>query len=143
MHERDLEPEQSLTGTFVDQVGPRVRELGKGRVEIGNLIGDVVHPGAAFGEEPADRGVLPERLEQLDAAVADAERGGAYTLILDGCTVLDLSAEQPSVGRKRRVQVLHRNTEMMNPSRLHEAMVLTHAGRERPTHGDAALRQGH
>jgi len=69
----------------------------------------VVHPGTSLREETADGRVLAEWLEQLDAALADADRRRADALIFHRRAVLDLRAEQPLVGREGRVEVLDRD----------------------------------
>ena len=47
---------------------PSRGELGERRADVVHLVGDVVHAGAALREELADRRVLAERGQQLDAA---------------------------------------------------------------------------
>ena len=107
--ERDLETEQARTRAFVDQVCACARELGKRRLEIGDLVGHVMHPRPSLRQEAADRGVLPERLEQLDAALADTDGGRPDSLISYRRAVLNLRAEQPLVGHEGRIEVLDRN----------------------------------
>ena len=119
VHERDLEPEEPLARFAVDQVRARIGELGERRPQIGHLVGDVMHPRAALGKKPPDRCVAAQRLEQFDTPVADAKRRRPHTLVVDRCAVLDLRTEEPCVGRKRLVEVLHRHAKMMNPPRLH------------------------
>ena len=119
MDERDLEPEQAGTRPFVDQIRARARELHQRRVEIAHLVGDVVHSGSPLRKKAADRRVFAKRLEQLDSTVADADRRSFDTLIFDRRTVLDPSAEQTLVGRERGVEVLDRDPQVMDPSRLH------------------------
>src|SRR6266536_828177 len=117
--ERDLEPEQTGPRALVDEICARTRELRQRRFEIVDLVGDMVHPGPSLREEAADRRVLAERLEQLDATLADANRRGAHTLIFECRAVLDPRTEQPLVGLERRVEVLDRDPEMVNAPRLH------------------------
>jgi hypothetical protein len=117
--ERDLQPEEALTRSLVDQIRSRIRELGKRRPEVADLVGDVVHAGPSLGEKPADRRVLLERFEQLDAPGADPQGGGANALIVDDCLMLDLRAEKPLVRAQRLVEVRDCDAEMMDPSRLH------------------------
>jgi len=119
MDERNLEPEQASTRAFVDQIRTRARELHERPVEIAHLVGDMVHPGPPLREEAADRRVFAERLEQLHSTVADADRRGFDTLIWHRRSVLDPSAEQPLVCRERGVEVLDRDPQVMDPSRLH------------------------
>ncbi len=117
--ERDLEPEETSPGVFVDQICARAGELGQRRVEVVDLVGDVVHPRPSLREEAADRRVLSERLEQLDPALADADRRGVDTLRFNRRAMLDARAEQPLVGGESRVEVFDRNPEMVDPPRLH------------------------
>jgi hypothetical protein len=119
VNERDLEPEQTGPGTFVDQICAGACKLGQRCIEIVHLVGDVVHSRAALREEAADRSVVSEGLEQLDATVADSNRGCAHTLILDRRAMLDLRAEQTLVSRESGVEILDRNSQMMDPPRLH------------------------
>jgi hypothetical protein len=107
--ERDLEAEQTGARVFVDQVRTRACKLGQRGIEIAHLVGNVVHARPSLREEAADRRVLAERLEQLDATLADADRRRADALILHRRAVLDLCAEQPLVGRESRVEVLDRD----------------------------------
>lgn len=119
MDERHLEPEETGARALVDQVGPGARKLSQRLVEVAHLVGHVVHPWASFREEAADRRVLDEWLEQLDPASADTDRRRADALIFHRRAVLDLRAEQPLVGREGRVEVLDRDSKVMDPPRLH------------------------
>jgi hypothetical protein len=119
MDERDLEPEQAGTRTFIDEIRPGARELYQRCVEIAHLVGNVVHSGSPLRKEAADRRVFAKRLEQLDSTVADADRRSFDTLLLHRRAVFDPSAEQPFVGRERGVEVLDRDPQVMDPSRLH------------------------
>ena len=114
MDARHLEAEEACAGSVVDQVGAGIRELGEGCADIGDLVRDMVHSRPALREEPADGRVVGERLEQLDAAVADAQRCCTHALALDGRTMLDPRTEDALVGRERLLEVLHGNAEMMD-----------------------------
>ncbi len=107
--ERDLETEQPRARAFVNQVRTRASKLGQRDIEIAYLVGNVVHTRPALREEAADRRILAERLEQLDATLADADQRRADALILHRRAVLDLCTEQPLVGRESRVEVLDRD----------------------------------
>ena len=119
MDERDLEAEEPFARLRVDQIGAGVRKLGQSRTQVADLVRNVMHAGAAFGEEAADRSVLTERLEQLHAPVTDPQRGRANPLILHRRAVLHLGAEKALVGPERLVEVDNGHAEMMNPPRLH------------------------
>src|SRR5438876_12405350 len=69
--ERNLEAEQSLARMLVDQIGARVGEARDRLLDVRDLVGDVVHPGAALGEKATDGRVLGERLQQLHATSSD------------------------------------------------------------------------
>lgn len=119
MDERDLEPEQARARRLVDQVGAGIGELRERRTEVAHLVRHVVHAGPALRQEPADRRVLGERLEQLDAAAADAERRRPDALVPHRRPVLDLRAEEPLVRAQGLVEVDDRNAQVMNAPRLH------------------------
>lgn len=104
--ERDLEAEQTLAGAFVDEIRAGTRELGERGVEVAHLVGHMMHPGSSLREEATDGRVLAERLEQLDAAVADADGSGSDSLLVHRCAVLDLRAEQSLVRRQSLIEVI-------------------------------------
>ncbi len=74
MHERNLEPEHPLPRLLVDQLGAACGELGDRGSYVSNLIGNVMHARASQREKPSDRRVVAERREQLDPALAHADR---------------------------------------------------------------------
>ena len=78
-----------------------------------------MHARAPLGEEPTDRSVCCQRLEQLDAPVADPQRGSSDALVVDGRLMLDPRPEEPLVRAQRVVEVCDRYTEMMDPPRFH------------------------
>lgn len=117
--EGDLEPEEARARPLVDQVGAGARKLGHRRVQIAHLVGHMVHSGTSLRQEATHRRVLAERLEQLDAAVTDPDRGGANALIIHRRAVLDPRPEQLRVGREGRVEILDGDSQMMDSSRLH------------------------
>ena len=109
MDERDLEAEETGPRAFVDEICARARELRQRRLEVAQLVGDVVHSRPSLLEEAADGSVLAERLEQLDTTFADSDRRGTDTLIFDCRAMLDPCAEQTLVGRESRLEILDRN----------------------------------
>ena len=118
--ERNLQPEEPGSWLRVDQVSACISQLGQRRVEVGDLVGDVVHSRPAFGEEATDGRVLAERLQQLHSPVADAKRSCAHSLILNrGGPVLDLRSEQPRVRLQRDVEILDGHSKVMDPARVH------------------------
>src|SRR5579864_5853965 len=58
MDERDAHPVEAGPRLVVDQLDAARAQLGELRVEVVDLVRDVVHPRAALGEKPADRRVL-------------------------------------------------------------------------------------
>src|SRR5207253_10880247 len=102
-----------------DQIGARVGEPRDRLLDVRDLVGDVVHPGAALGEEATDGRVLGERLQQLDAASSDPERRGLDALVGNRRALLELSPEETFAGRQRRFEIVDRDTEMMDPAGLH------------------------
>src|ERR687898_1858209 len=119
MDEGDLEAEEPLPRLLVDQVGAcggQAVELG---ANVADLVGDVVHPRAAPGQELADWRLVAERREQLDAAGADEHGSRLDTLVLDERTVLELGAEKAHVGIERLVQVLDGHAEMVDAAENH------------------------
>jgi hypothetical protein len=119
MHESDLEPEHAVTGMFVDQLDALLREVRERGLDIGDLVGDVVHPFTALREEAPDRGVVAERGKQLDAAVADPHRRGFDSLLLDALAMLQPPAEEALVRRNSSVQIGNRDADVVNGPCLH------------------------
>src|SRR6266576_1144587 len=98
MDEGHLEAEETGTRLRVDQLGAFPRELGERGTKVVHLVGDVMHARAALRDEAADRGVLAQRFQQLNASFANSQRRRAHTLIVDRRLMLDLGAEKPLVG---------------------------------------------
>ena len=119
MHERDLESEEALARGIVDQVGSGVGQVCEGRLQIPDLVGDVVHAGPALRQEPADRGVGAERLEQLDAPVTDSQGRRADSLLVHRRAMLDLGAKKLLVRLQRLIEVVDSDAEMMDALRPH------------------------
>ena len=107
MDEGHLEAEEAGTRLPVDQLGAFPRELGERGTQVVHLVGDVMHARAAPREEAADRCVLVERFQQLDASVANSKRRHAHTLIADRRLMLDLGVRgflPASLVEMRRVE---------------------------------------
>jgi len=130
MNESDLEPEHPAPGLGVDQLNTLLGESLDRDAHVVHLVGDVVHAGAALGEEPADRRVVRERREQLDTAVSDADRGGFDALVVDAGPVLEPAAEQALVGTHRLVEVHDGEAYVVDPACLHQAMLAATAARD-------------
>ncbi len=65
MDEGDLEAEHAAPRRFVDQLGPGLRKMRESGADVLDLVRDVVHSRPPLGEEPADRGVVAKRAEEL------------------------------------------------------------------------------
>ena len=121
MDEGDLESEQPLTRPLVDQICAGVGELRQRRGQIAHFVGDVMHPGTTTRKEAADGSICTQWLEQLDAAVAEAEHGGPHTLVFHRPAVLELGPEEACVGVQGSVEVLDCHTQMVNRPHLQGA----------------------
>ena len=104
--ERDLEPEQAPPRPLVDQLCALRRELPDRFAHVLDLVRDVMHSGAALGQELAHRRVRPQGAQQLDATGADPQRRRLDALVGNGLAMLNLGPEEPLVGRDRLVEVL-------------------------------------
>lgn len=117
--ERDLETEEPGARLLVDEIGAGAGELDQRRREIADLVRDVVHPGAPLRQKAADRGVLAQGLEQLHPSRPDAQRCSPHALVRNGRSVLDLRAEKTLVRHECRIEVLDRDTQMVDPPCSH------------------------
>lgn len=124
MDEGDLEAEHTVARRLVDQLRACIREMREGGPDVVHLVRDVVHPGPALREKAADRRVLPECPEELEPALADADRGGLDPLLVDARAVLQPGAEEALVRLESAVEILDRETDVMHrPRRLHASIV--------------------
>ena len=119
MDKCDLEPEQPFPRLLVDQLGAFGRKPSELDVNVVDFVGNVVHAGAAVGEEPADRSLLAERCKQLDSSGADKHGGSLDALVLDAGTVLELRSEESLVRVERVVQVVNGDAEVMDAAGSH------------------------
>jgi hypothetical protein len=119
MNEGDLEPEEASPRLVVDQLGALLGEIGQSRANVVHLIGDVMHSRSPASDEPTHRRVVAERREKLDAAVADANRRRLHTLSFHELAMFEPAAEQTLIRRHCRVEVLHRNADVVNSQRIH------------------------
>ena len=83
MDEGDLEAEHAAPRRIVDQLGARLGKVRERRADVGDLVRNVVHPGASLRKEAAYRRVLVERTEQLEPALAHPDGRSLDTLLLD------------------------------------------------------------
>src|SRR5918995_1507412 len=119
MDECNLEAEEAGARLLVDELSPAVGEVAQGRGEIVDLVGDVVHAGPALGEELADGRLLPEGTHQLDPALTHSHGHCLDALVLERAAMLDAAAEQSLVGADRLVEILDRDSQMVDPKGLH------------------------
>ena len=80
MQERDLRCADAGARRLVDQPHALVAQPPQDGLDVVDLVGDVVQPRAALGEELADRRVVVERREQLDVVLAHVQQRGLDTL---------------------------------------------------------------
>jgi uncharacterized protein len=130
--ERDLEAEHALPWLGVDQLDALPGQIREGRGDIVDLVGDVVHAGAALREKAAHRRIVAERSEQLDAARADLHRGCLHALLLDQLPVLEPGAEHLLVGPHRLVEIRDRDADVVDSSRFHAVDATPAAPRPAP-----------
>ena len=119
MDEGDLEPEKPAMRLLVDQLDPLLGEPLELALQIAHLVGNVVHARPAAGEELPNRGLITERSEQLDAALADAHGSCLDALRGNRVAVLYLGTEKTPIRVDRLIEILDGHSEMMNPLRVH------------------------
>src|SRR5436853_2839534 len=119
MDERDLEAEEALPRLVVDQLRAAPGEVRQRLAQVVDLVGDVVHARPAAREELAHRRVRAERGEQLDTALADADRSRLDALLRHELAVLELGAEETLVRGERLVEVLDGDAEVVDAARRH------------------------
>src|SRR5437588_463963 len=107
------ESDPALTGEALHVDDPRQGQ------RVATIVGDVVHPGAALGQELADRRVVSKRREQLDTALANPNGRRLDALLGDGFPPLDFGTEEPAVRVDGLVEILDRHPEMVDPLGLH------------------------
>ena len=122
MDERDLEPEEPAARSPVDQVRALGVEPFEGRVKVFGLERDVMHPGAATGEEPPYRCVVSRRRHELDAALTDEDRRRLHTLLDERLAVLEARSEERLVRRNRLVEIGDGDPEVMDAPHAGDAI---------------------
>jgi len=137
--ERNLEAEHPAARLLVDQLGAGAGERAEHPRQVVDLVGDVVHPGPAAGEKPANRRVVAERREQLDPAVADPQRRRLDALVDHRLAVLDASRKQPLVGGDGVVEVVDRDPDVVDAERLHDLDAIAAARPERASYTGLVL----
>ncbi len=115
MQEGDARAADPDAGALVDQLHARLLQARQGRVDIADLVGDVVQAGALLREELAHGRVLAERREQLDVILADIQEHGLDALLLDDLAMRDLHPEAVAPQRERGLDLRDRNADMVDP----------------------------
>ena len=114
MDERNLEPEEPAPRLLVDELSTlRTQALELG-CDVLDREGDMVHAGAAPGEEAPDGGIGPERPEELVPPGSGPERGGLDPLLGDCLAVLDVRAEESGPALDGRVQIVHGDADVVD-----------------------------
>jgi len=119
VHERDLEPEHPLPRLAVDQLGTSCSELGDRSPHVVHLVGDVMHTRTARRQEPPDGRIVAERRQQLDPAVANADRRRLDALIVNARAMLEATAEETLVRTYRLVEIHDGNANVVDSPRFH------------------------
>jgi hypothetical protein len=101
-------------GLRVDHLGTAGRKLLEGGGDVADADADVVHAGPATLEKTPHVRVFLERGDELDPAASEAEVGRFHALLLEPPAHLDLGAEERSVRRHRRVEILDRESDVVH-----------------------------
>ena len=97
-------------GHLVHQTVARRAASLQRRIEVGNPVTNVVNPGPAPSQEPADRTVRVERREQLDLRVTEREPDDGSAI--DGLRRMRLDAKDVAVERQRCLQIRDGNADV-------------------------------
>jgi hypothetical protein len=106
VQERHLALPDPAPGPLVDQAQATRPALLERLGDVGAAVGGVMEPRAALGDEAPDRRLVPERPQQLDVGLADAEQSRLDALLLDRLAVLEGHPETLGIELDRRVEVL-------------------------------------
>src|SRR3954466_8114632 len=131
--ERHAQPEQAHARLLVDQLGAAGGGVGQRLLDIADPKRHVVHAGSAVEQELADRGVVTQRPQQLDAAVAQQHGCRLHSLIGHRLAVLEHAPQQLLVVRDGGVEVVDSMPDMMDRLCAHCARILV--GHVRKTSG--------
>lgn len=119
MNERDLEAEQPLPRKGLDELRAGRLELLERASEVLRPEGHVVHPWATSGQEAPDGRVVAGRAHQLEATLADEQRGGLYTLRIERLAMLEARVEEALVRGDGLIEVDHRDADVVDAARPH------------------------
>jgi hypothetical protein len=119
MDERDLEAEQPLSRKGLDEPRARRLELLERASEVRRSQGHVVHPWTSTGQEAPDGRVVAGRAHELEATLADEQRGGLYTLLDEGLAMLEARVEEALVRGDGLVEIDDRDAQVVDAARPH------------------------
>src|SRR6476661_142676 len=133
MDERHAQPEQPYTRLLVDQLGAGGGGIGQRPLDVVDPQRHVVHAGAAVLQELADRGVVTQRPQQLNASVTEQHRRRLHALVGHRLAVLEHTPQQLLVVGDGGVEVVDGMPDMMDRLCAHCARILV--GHLRDTSG--------
>jgi hypothetical protein len=95
MHEADAAG-QAVAGRLVNQIDALALQLGQVTLDVVGLKSHVMQPALPF-QETGDSSALAHRLQQLQLAVTEMEKGSANALVFHNFVSRSLKAEDPAV----------------------------------------------
>lgn len=116
MQEGDARPTDAGPRLLVDEAHPGVAKTRENSLEIGYLVCDMVQTRAPRGQELPDRGVGPQRGEELDVILSHVEQNGLHPLLLDHLAVHQLHGEGGLVQLQGVLEALNRNADVVDTS---------------------------
>ena len=116
--ERDQRAFRARPRRLVDQPHALRLQLRQRRRDVVDAQRDVVDAGPALLDVLRDRRIGRRRFEQLERRLADRNEVRAHPLRRHLLGRLDLEPERVAIERQRRVEVLDRNADVIEP-RLH------------------------
>jgi hypothetical protein len=119
VNERDLEPEEAFPRLGVDQLGAGALELGERQAQVVHLEGDVVHPRPALREELPTGVSAPSDASSSTRLSPTRSEAASTPCSRTGVAVLDSRAEESLVRVDRLVQIVDRDSQVMDAPRLH------------------------
>src|SRR6185437_10128258 len=124
MDERHAQPEQAHARLLVYQLGAGGGGIGQGLVDVVDPQRHVVHAGTAVEQELADRGVVTQRPQQLDATIAQQHRCRLHPLVGHRLSVLEHAPQQLLVVGDGGVEIVDSMPDMMDRLCAHCARIL-------------------
>ena len=103
---------------LVDQPEPQLLQPLQMAVEAPDSQADMVNPLTVLVDEPPDRRLGCQRLEQLQMRVSHRQKGSLHTLGLDGFEMIDRETE--GLVDRGRLDRFHRNADVIQPRFLHD-----------------------